>query len=268
MTDPTSAHYTFGENDLAAQRLRFLAEVFEPSSEALLQERELSARAYDVAIDLGCGPGYTTELLRRVLRPALTIGVDRSPPLLASAAHRTQACGPSLRFEEHDLAHVPLSLPSADLMYCRYLLTHLADPARVLRGWAETLADGGVLVLEETAAMDSSDSVFSRYYAHVERLQQHYGQQMYIGAQLRALCEASGYRVQSAPERELRLPPATMARLHAMNLETWRKDPFALRAFDADELADLGSELAAVVAGTLAVAPVRHRLQQVIARKA
>ena len=262
----TNSHYTFGENDLAAERLRLLAEAFEPSSESLL--RELSSRAYGVAIDLGCGPGHTTELVQRVLRPALAIGVDRSPALLAIAARRTGADGTNLRFEVHDLAQVPLGLPRADLMYCRYLLTHLSDPARVLRGWTESLAEGGVLVLEETAAMDSSDPVLSRYYAHVERLQEHYGQQMYIGAQLEALCEASGYRVQRAPERELELAPATMARLHAMNLDTWRHDPFAIRAFDADELAHLGRELAAIVAGTRPAAPVRHRLQQVIATKA
>lgn len=266
MTDAKAQHYTFGENDLAAERLRWLAEAFEPSSEALL--RELGSRAYGVAIDLGCGPGYTTELVQRVLQPALAIGVDRSPALLAIASRRTHADGTSLRFEERDLAQVPLSLPRADIMYCRYLLTHLSDPTRVLRGWAESLADGGVLVLEETAAMASSDPVFSRYYAHVERLQQHYGQQMYIGTQLRALCEASGYRVQRAVERELQLPAATMARLHAMNLDTWRNDPFAIAAFDADELAALGRELAAVVAGTRAAPPVHHRLQQVIAAQA
>lgn len=263
MADEKSQHYTFGENDLAAERLRLLAEAFEPSSEVLL--RELSSRAYGVAIDLGCGPGYTTELVQRVLRPALAIGVDRSPALLAIASRRTQADGTTLRFEERDVAQLPLSLPLADIMYCRYLLTHLADPTRVLGGWAASLAVGGVLVLEETAAMESSDPVFSRYYAHVERLQQHYGQQMYIGTQLRALCEASGYRVQRAPERELQLSPATMARLHTMNLDTWSKDPYAIAAFDAEELAALGRELAAVVAGTRASSPVRHRLQQVIA---
>jgi trans-aconitate 2-methyltransferase len=264
-TDAKAQHYTFGENDLAAERLRLLAAAFEPSSELLL--RELSSRAYDIAIDLGCGPGYTTELVQRVLRPRLAIGVDRSPALLAIATRRTHADGTGLRFEEHDLAQVPLRLPRADLMYCRYLLTHLADPTRVLRGWVESLAEGGVLVLEETAAMESSAPVFSSYYAHVERLQQHYGQQMYIGTQLPALCEASGYRVQRAPIRDLQLPAATMARLHAMNLDTWSKDPFAISAFDPAELAALGRELAAVVAGTRAAPPVRHRLQQVIASK-
>jgi len=265
MTGAKAEHYTFGENELAAERLRLLAEAFEPSSEVLL--RELSTRAYRVAIDLGCGPGYTTELVQRVLKPVLTIGVDRSPALLAIASRRTHADGASLRFEERDLAQVPLSLPRADIMYCRYLLTHLSDPTRVLRGWAECLAEDGVLVLEETAAMESSDPVFSRYYAHVERLQQHYGQQTYIGAQLQALCEASGYRVSRAPERELQLPPARMAQLHAMNLDTWRKDPFAVATFDASELAALGRDLASIVAGTRASTPVRHRLQQVIAFK-
>lgn len=265
MTDPSPQYYTFGENDRAAERLRLLADAFGPSSAALLQT--LRTRAYGVAIDLGCGPGYTTELVQRVLRPSLAIGVDRSPALLAIAQRRTQADGASLRFEEHDLAQVPLRLPHADVMYCRYLLTHLADPTRVLSGWTQTLASDGVLVLEETAAMDSDDSVFSRYYAHVERLQQHYGQRMYIGTELPALCKASGLRVQRAAERDLQMPAGTMARLHAMNLDTWSKDPFAVASFDAHELAALGRDLAAVVAGTRVAPPVRHRLQQLIAVK-
>jgi len=265
MTDAKPQHYTFGENELAAERLRLLAEAFEPSSTVLLNG--LASPAYGVVIDLGCGPGYTTELLQRAFQPALTIGVDRSPALLALAQQRTQADGASLRFEQHDLAQVPLSLPRADLMYCRYLLTHLADPARVLRGWAETLAPDGLLVLEETAAMDSDDPVFSSYYAHVERLQQHYGQRMYIGTALSALCAEAGLHVQQAPEQALQLPPARMARLHAMNLGTWSKDPFAVNSFDASELAMLGRELAAIAAGTRAAPPVRHRLQQLIASK-
>jgi hypothetical protein len=124
-----------------------------------------------------------------------------------------------------------------------------------------------VLVLEETAAMDSDDPVFSRYYSHVERLQQHYGQRMYIGAELAVLCAEAGLRVQQALEQALQLPSATMARLHAMNLDTWRKDPFAISNFDASELAMLGRELAAIAAGSRAAPPVRHRLQQLIASK-
>src|SRR5260221_11846563 len=84
--------YTFGDNDLAAERLRILARAFEPTSRAFLTHVRASAYGSDGAaahaVDLGCGPGYTTRLVREVVAAALTTGVDRSPRFLARAALR------------------------------------------------------------------------------------------------------------------------------------------------------------------------------------
>jgi hypothetical protein len=37
--------------------------------------------------------------------------------------------------------------------FVRHLLTHLCDPAGVLRGWALTLRAGGRMIVQETAAL-------------------------------------------------------------------------------------------------------------------
>jgi trans-aconitate 2-methyltransferase len=58
--------YSFGETALAAERLRVVSEVFDPSSEAFVSETV--RKRSRLALDLGCGPGFTTRLLSRVAR--------------------------------------------------------------------------------------------------------------------------------------------------------------------------------------------------------
>src|SRR5688500_8038585 len=76
-------HYTFGDSDLAAQRLQLLAETYGPSTRKLLEQLDLPRGAS--VIDLGCGPGYTTTLLWEALAPRRLVGLDRSEQLLARA---------------------------------------------------------------------------------------------------------------------------------------------------------------------------------------
>src|SRR5262252_1634950 len=92
-------HYTFGDNDLAAERLRLLAEAFAPSSRAFLAR--LAREPAAVAVDLGCGPGYTTALLASLTGAQRTVGLDASARFIERA--RAQApCRPALAFAVHD----------------------------------------------------------------------------------------------------------------------------------------------------------------------
>jgi trans-aconitate 2-methyltransferase len=260
--EPTAAsgqHYTFGDNDVAALRLRLLAEIYAPSSGALLTSAAAPAGG---AVDAGCGPGYTTELLEAALGPDWTAGLDRSERLVAAARARA----PSLRFQVHDVTQAPYPTPPASALYSRFLLTHLPDPAAALRAFRAAVAPGGVVVLEETATLTSDHPAFRSYYAHVEALQAHYRQRMRIGAELGAMGAAAGFRVELAGVRVLELPAAKMARLHALNLRTWGKDEFALAHFDAAELARVGEILERVAEGEEGAPPVRSGMGQAVLR--
>src|SRR5262245_6039180 len=110
-----SPDYTFGDNDVAAERLRLLAEAFAPSSRAFLARvaREPAA----VAVDLGCGAGHTTALLAAAVGAGAgtTVGLDASARLVDRA--RTQAsCRPALAFAVHDVTRLPLPAPPAALL--------------------------------------------------------------------------------------------------------------------------------------------------------
>jgi len=255
------SHYTFGDSDLAAQRLRHLAETYAPSSRALLGRL---GPIEGGAVDLGCGPGHTTALLAEVLRPTWTAGLERSPRLLAQARERL----PSARFHEHDVTVAPFPVPPAAVVYSRFLLTHLPDPAAAVRTWAGALGPGDRLVLEETVALRSEHPAIQRYYDLVAALQAHYGQRFDVGQELGALLAGAGLAVEEAGAAATPLPATRMARLHAMNLRTWGADEYARRTFDAAELASLQRTLDAIAAGEEPAPPVHGEMGQAVGRRA
>jgi trans-aconitate 2-methyltransferase len=255
----TGQHYTFGDSEVAALRLQLLADTYAESSAALLAS---AAAPPGGAVDLGCGPGHSTELVATVIRPPWIVGLDRSEKLVSAARRRL----PSLRFEVHDVTAAPFPAPPAALAYSRFLLTHLPDPRAALRAFRQTLVPGGVLLLEETATLESDHPAFQRYYELLEALQARYGQRMHIGAALADLARAEGFTVERAAVVPFSRPAARMARLHALNLRTWGTDPFALERFDAAELRALGLALARVADGVEAAPPVRNGMAQVVAR--
>jgi trans-aconitate 2-methyltransferase len=255
----TSDVYTFGDDATAAGRLDLLAHVYEQPTRSLLA-RWAPARV-GLAVDLGCGPGHTTRLLHTVLEPARLVGVERSPAY-AALAREHLADLPEVEIVEVDVTQ-PLPVEGADLVFARFLLTHLAAPDAALRGWARALAPGGRLVLQETARLVSRDPALGRYYELVAELQARHGQALDVGSQLPELAAAAGLRVEHAGRRPVAQRPAEMAALHVLNLRTWREDP-AASAFDADELDALDDALAAIARGGPAE-PVEQELGELAA---
>jgi hypothetical protein len=100
--------------------------------------------------------------------------------------------------------------------------------------------------MQETAELRSDLSALGRYYAWVGEMQAHYGQSLYIGRQLSALGQAAGWRVRAARETVNLMPVPVMARLHAMNLSTWRQNPFVAGRHPREELDLLADELDAL----------------------
>jgi len=77
--------------------LRFRDERTRPARDLLAAVPLRQARG---AIDLGCGPGNSTELLIERFPDAVVTGVDNSADMLAEAARRL----PGVAFEEADIA--------------------------------------------------------------------------------------------------------------------------------------------------------------------
>ena len=255
----TSDVYTFGDDEVAAGRLDLLAHVYQQPTRSLLA-RWAPARV-GLAVDLGCGPGHTTRLLHSVLEPSRLVGVERSPAY-AALARRQLADLPGVEVLEDDVTQ-PLPVTGADVVFARFLLTHLAAPAAALRTWAAALAPGGRVIVQETARLVSRDPALGRYYELVAELQQRHGQALDVGTRLADLAAEAGLQVERAAIRPLEQRPSEMAALHVLNLRTWRRDREAAD-FDDDELDALDEALVAIARGGPAE-PVEQDLGELVA---
>lgn len=240
--DTSKSHYSFGDNQLAALRLEYLAAAFASSSRRFVQGTKPDM--VELALDLGSGIGATTALVRDVTNAPFVVGYERSGNFLAVARRRY----PELTFRDMDVLSPAYPDREADLIYCRFLLTHIHRPADVMTTSVQHLRSGGRLLLEETAAMFSPVPALSRYYDLVEQLQAHHGQETLIGKRLAALADGvPGARATSVLQ-EIPVAAAIMARLHAMNLATWKADSFMLESHGLRSLEDLEVELKAIAA--------------------
>jgi trans-aconitate 2-methyltransferase len=253
-------HYTFGDGQLARERLRLLAQLYDPATEDLL--RSFGPRGVSHAVDLGCGPGHTTRLLHRVLAPVCTTGLDSSMRYVSEARADPPA---GVRFEVHDVTRAPFPVPRADVLLCRYLLTHLRSPERALDTWAHVANPGAVLLVQETEYLASETPVLARYYELVAELQRRCGQAFDVGPLVDAALLRGAWHVRVSRVHPLSPDARAMARLHVMNLRTWRDDPMAVEAFDRAELLRLEDDLSAISEGRVACPPVRQGLREVVA---
>lgn len=232
----TANHYTFGDNAIAEQRLIYLADAFESSSRRWLNSLELEA--HSTVVDLGCGTGRTTDLLAEVASPKQIFGLDQSDRLLNRARFQSYS---GAVFLVHDVTSSPFPVPPADLLYARFLLTHLADPVSVLKTWSKALRTGGLLVLEDTAQLHSENPFFRRYYELVAAMQAHYGQNQEIGRDFERLVDNSIWSIERSVLQLVKLPGQIMARLHAMNIYTWKNDAFIRDNVKSVELEEISS---------------------------
>jgi SAM-dependent methyltransferase len=200
------------------------------------------------AIDLGCGPGFTTDLLARTTGALETWGLDASERMVRFARARFPEGG-SLCFAVHDVSRAPYPLAGADVFYTRYLFTHLASPRTVFDACAVAASPGARFLVEDNCALESEDPLFSSYYARVRRLQAHYGQDMFVGERLPEIAAGSAWTLARYERTRIELDGRVMAQLHAINVRTWRHDPYAASAFDASEIDAMAGALDQVAAG-------------------
>lgn len=250
------SHYSFGDNPLAAQRLQDLAAAFAPSSRRFLEDSKPDR--VELAIDLGSGTGASTALVREVTNARRAIGYERSANYLAIARGRH----PDLTFREVDILSPEYPDRDADLIFSRFLLTHIHRPADVLNTCVQHLRPGGRLLLEEIASLFSPVPVLTRYYGLVEQLQAHHGQDLLLGKKLGSLAAGVAGARATSTLQEIPVAATVMARLHAMNIATWKADAFMLETHGLRALEDLEGELKAIAASS-DYPPVRCVMAQV-----
>ena len=248
-----AVRYTLNDNQVAGDRLELLARIFGPASVALLRRGAPAGGPPGLAVDLGCGPGHTTRMIARTLAPGETVGLDASAAFVERAASETerdvQAHGPlpsGVRFVHHDVTQLPWPVPPADLVFARYLLAHLPRPALVVRDWGTGLASGGRLLLDEVERIDIDVPAFATYLEVSGAMIRAQGAELYVGQALRDLEPVEGLDLVESATATISPTTDEVARLFAMNLATWRHDPWIVDHVDPDVIATLATDLDAL----------------------
>jgi SAM-dependent methyltransferase len=107
-------------------------------------------------LDLGCGPGYATFELARLVGPdGHVLAVDRSARFIDHVRAEAAARGAEhIRAEVADASDLRLDPDSLDGCFARWVFSFLADPAPVIAALARALRPGGRLVVMDYCNYD------------------------------------------------------------------------------------------------------------------
>jgi SAM-dependent methyltransferase len=141
------------------QRLRLLARLMRPTTMALL--RRIGVGPGMTCLDVGCGGGDVTfELARLVAPKGRVVGIDRDTAKIALARDEARTRGiANAAFHETEI-EVLGSEASYDVVYARFVLTHMTEPAAALAAMIRQARPGARIVLE--------DIDFAGHFAHPE----------------------------------------------------------------------------------------------------
>ncbi len=130
----------------AEQYRRYEAERTQPARD-LLSRVPLTLPG--LAVDLGCGPGNSTEVLMERFSSARAFGVDSSPDMIASAKARL----PGTRFELADISRWDDPGPF-DLILANAVLQWVPDHETLFPRLMTRLAPGGCLAVQMPDNLD------------------------------------------------------------------------------------------------------------------
>ena len=180
-----------------------------------------------------------TRLLAERFPGASVAGIDSSRHFVALAR---QAPIARAHFEVADVTQ-PLPGGPYDVIYCRYLLTHLARPMAAIDNWSAHLRPGGVLAIEENDWIRTVQPAFARYLEIVEAMLADAGQKLYVGAELERADDWPQLVKVSSDVVPVTVEDRAAAGMFVPNLATWRNRPYVVENTSAGELDRLHHDL-------------------------
>ena len=141
-------HYLIRGGLEGHERLRIVGRIMQPTTISLL--RRAGVELGMVCLDAGCGGGDVTFELARLVGPTgrvVGIDIDATKLDLAGREAEERRLG-NVTFKLADIAR-SVGEAEFDVVYARFLLTHLKDPAGALARMLRLLRPGGRLIVED-----------------------------------------------------------------------------------------------------------------------
>jgi trans-aconitate 2-methyltransferase len=251
--------YLFGDTDLAARRLKILADVYAEPTRTFVLDTVIDKPR--LAIDLGCGPGYTTHLLADILDCDQIVGLDNSEHFI-SLAQKTET--ERVRFRRHDVTTVPFPTPPADFLYCRFLLTHLQDPLTVVAKWTTHLRPRGLLLMEETEWIETSNATLQTYLDIVAAMLEHQNGKLYVGPLLDGMHDTDAFERRISQVRRFSVSTPRAAMMFSHNIRTWKHQAFVRENYSPSVISKLEQDLTALASSPTNEMEIEWGLRQLV----
>jgi SAM-dependent methyltransferase len=188
--------YVLRGGDAGARRLALLARVKWPTTRDLLRKAGMAKGAH--CLDVGCGGGAVTlQIARAVGAEGRAVGIDLDERLLELARQAVKRrklsavfhCSDAVSFREEG---------SFDVVFTRFLLTHLPNPSAALRCMVRAAKPGGCIAVEDIDFPGSfchpPCPAFARYVELYQEVVRRGGGDPAIGPRLFVLAADAGVR--------------------------------------------------------------------------
>lgn len=195
----SEAKYIHGTNPEEQNRL---AKLNEMTNSSFLEFLELSPDSR--VLEVGSGLGILAHEVARRIPHGKVVGLEYSREQLQIAERRR---GENLSFRQGDARELPFENDAFDVVYCRYVLEHLSDPARALSEMHRVLRPGGRIFVQENnnlcLELYPECLQFDLLWQNFALLQEALGGDGLIGKKLLPLLTHAGFtsvRLSAAPE--------------------------------------------------------------------
>ncbi len=194
--------YILGSSEREIERLAYQNEVWFDATNDLWKKAEIGYG--DSVVDLGCGPGFCTFPLSRLVgADGHIFAIDSSDKFASILQDKITANNArNITFHQNDASNLDLEDNSADVIFARWLFCFLENPSQVLTEIKRILKPNGKLIIVDyfnyraANIFPQKDAISELFKAYLQNVTNHKGSYN-IGEKLPELIVESGLQIES-----------------------------------------------------------------------
>lgn len=200
MTDGVQKEYVLGSSDREIERLAYQHEVWLDETAPLWDRSGIGIGCK--VVDLGCGPGFCTKALARLVGHEGHVHAVDSSDKFAAIVTAESEHATNITFHHCDVDETPLEESSIDAVFARWLFCFLARPEKAISESLRILKPGGKIVILDYFNYLAADvfpkhpqisKLFEAYLADVES----HGGNYDVGEILPSMLVDCGFEIES-----------------------------------------------------------------------
>jgi len=195
----SSDSYLFGKKDGASERLILINSVYNPYSKQFITQalKNLQGRVLEIA----CGTGLMSCWFAKQDNITSTLGIDIDAAAIANATAISQAEQlTNTEFKVLSVYDLDLLEGLFDVIYLRFILTHLTNPIAALRAIYHKLKPNGVMICETAihshCFSDPKNNAYDQFSKFAMQTFAAQGKDCDLGKQIYSLCRNQQFSIE------------------------------------------------------------------------